>query len=219
LGLGLKFNPAQKTTHKYKTTQSLKVVKKVSEKPTKSLVDKLPDGVKKNLSPGEEIISYLNSFVIAERTNYIILTNLRLIYFDEKHLGRYVFKSLPLQKMLQISAHKGAVLWGEVSIKMEDGTSYKVERVSRADMSNFIDALEIEYNSIAVEPVSMKNKGELLGIADWEFDKPAEAIFRTNPSIQSMPAEDPLVQLKMRFVKGEISEEEYAAKLRVLQEK
>ena len=192
----------------------------MSEKPpTKSLVDKLPESLKKNLSPGEEIISYLNSFVIAERTNYIILTNLRLIYFDEKHLGRYDFKSLPLQKVLQISAHKGAVVWGEVSVKMEDGTAYTVERVSRNDMANFIDALEIEYNSIAVEPVSIKHKGELLGISDWEFNKPAEMIFRQNPSVQSQPAEDPLVQLKMRFIKGEISEEEYKAKLQVLQEK
>jgi hypothetical protein len=192
---------------------------KVSEKPTKSLVDKLPDGVKKNLSPGEEIVCYLKSFVVAERTNYIILTNIRLIYFDEKFLGRYDFKSLPLQKVLQISAHKGAIVWGEISVKMEDGTSYNVERVSRKDMTNFVDALEIEYNNIAVEPVSIKHKGELLGISDWEFNKPAEMIFRQPPAIQSQTAQDPLVQLKMRFVKGEISEEEYKAKLQVLQGK
>ena len=191
----------------------------MSEKPSaKSLVDKLPDGLKKNLSPGEEVISSLNSFVIAERTNYIILTNIRLIYFDEKHLGRYDFKSLPLQKVLQVSAHKGAIVWGEVSVKMEDGTCYTVERVNRNDMVNFIDALEISYNRIAVEPVSMKRKGDLLGMADWEFNKPAEMVFRQTLPVQSQPVEDPLVQLKMRFIKGEISEEEYKAKLRVLQE-
>jgi hypothetical protein len=195
------------------------MVKKVSKKPTKSLVDKLPDGLKKNLSPGEEIISYLKSFVIAERTNYIILTNIRLIHFDEKHLGRYDFKTLPLQKLLQVSAHRGAIVWGEVSVKMEDGTSYTVERVNRNDLVNFIDALEIQYNNIAVEPVSIKHKGELLGMSDWEFNKPAEMVFRQTASIQSQTAEDPLVQLKMRFIKGELSEEEYKAKLRVLQEK
>ena len=192
----------------------------MSEKPpTKSLVDNLPEGLKQNLSPGEEVISYLTSFVIAERTNYIMLTNIRLIYFDEKHLGRYDFKSLPLQKVLQVTAHKGAIVWGEVSVKMEDGTRYTVERVSRNDMANFIDALESEYNRIAVEPVSIKHKGELLGMSDWEFNKPAEMVFRQTPSIESKPVEDPLVQLKMRFIKGEISEEEYKAKLQVLQEK
>jgi len=195
------------------------MVKKVSKKPAKNLVDKLPDGLKKNLSPGEEIISYLKSFVIAERTNYIILTNIRLIHFDEKHLGRYDFKTLPLQKLLQVSAHRGAIVWGEVSVKMEDGTSYTVERVNRNDLVNFIDALEIQYNNIAVEPVSIKHKGELLGMSDWEFNKPAEMVFRQTTSIQSQTVEDPLVQLKMRFIKGELSEEEYKAKLRVLQEK
>ena len=191
----------------------------MSEKPAKSLVDKLPTGLKKNLSPNEEVVSYLKSFVIAELTNYFILTNIRLIYFDEKHLGRYDFKSLPLQKILQISAHKGAIVWGEVTVKMEDSSSFTVERVSRNDMVKFIDALEIEYNNIAVEPVSIKHKGELFGVSDWEFNKPKEMIFRQTPSIQSQTAEDPLVQLKMRFIKGELSEEEYKAKLRVLQEK
>ena len=191
----------------------------MSEKPEKSSVDKLPDGLKNNLSPGEEIICYLKSFVIAELTNYIVLTNIRLVYFDEKHLGRYTFKSLPLQKVLQVTAHRGAVVWGEVSVKMEDGTSYRVERVSRKDLANFIDALEIGYNSIAVEPISIKHKGELLGRSEWEFNKPPEMIFRQSPTFQSQTAEDPLVQLKMRFIKGELSEEEYKAKLRVLQEK
>jgi hypothetical protein len=195
------------------------MVKKMSENPNKILVDKLPDGLKKNLSPGEEIISYLTGFVIVERTNYIILTNMRLIYFDEKHLGRFVFESLPLQKVLQVSAHKGAIVWGEITIKMEDGSSYVVERVSRKAMANFIDALEIAYNRIAVEPVSIAHKGELLGISDWEFNKPAEMVFRQSSSIQSQPVEDPLAQLKLRFIKGEISEEEYKTKLRVLQEK
>jgi hypothetical protein len=191
----------------------------MSEKTSKNLVDKLPDGLKKNLSPNEQVVSYLKSFVIAELTNYIILTNIRLIYFDEKHLGRYDFKALPLQKVLQITAHKGAVVWGEVTVKMEDGSSYTVERVSRGDMAKFIDALEIEYNNIAVEPVSIKHKGELLGISDWEFNKPAEMVFRQSTSIPSQSVEDPLVQLKMRFIKGELTEEEYKAKLQVLQEK
>jgi uncharacterized membrane protein len=38
-------------------------------------------------------------------------------------------------------------------------------------------------------------------------------------AVQSNQADDPLNQLKMRFVKGEISEDEYKTKLRVLQEK
>ena len=187
--------------------------------PEKNLADSLPEGVKKNLSLNEQIISYLRTFVIAERTNYIILTNQRLIYFDEKHLGRYTFKSLPFQKLLQVKAHKGAVVWGEVTFKMEDGSTYVLERVPRNELARFIEKLEIAYNSIAVEPVSMKREGDLLGMTDWEFNKPAEIVFRQKPSFESQAAGDPLDQLKLRFVRGEISEEEYKAKLRVLQEK
>jgi len=187
--------------------------------PRKSLIDELPGGVKKNLSPGEEVILFLKTFEVTERPDYIILTNQRLVYFDEKHLGRFAFKSIPLQKLLQIKAHKGAIIWGEISFKSEDGTTLVLERVSRSDLEGFIDALEAAYNRIAVEPVSMKHEGDLLGMAEWEYNKPEETVFRQQPADQARPVEDPLNQLKMRFIKGEISEEEYRAKLRVLQEK
>jgi len=53
----------------------------------KSLVDELPSGVKQNLSPGEEVIRYLKTFEVVDKPDYIILTNLRLVYFNEKHWG------------------------------------------------------------------------------------------------------------------------------------
>ena len=134
-------------------------------------------------------------------------------------MGRYVFKSIPFQKLLQIRAHRGAVLWGEISFKSEDGTVILLERVDNHDLEGFIDALEISYNSIAVEPISIKHEKDLFGMATWEFDKPEEVIFRQASPDQPKPSENPLDQLKMRFIRGEISEEEYKAKLRVLQEK
>jgi hypothetical protein len=198
----------------------LEAVKKISNKsPGKSLIDELPGAVKENLSSGEEVIRYLKTFEVVERPDYIILTNLRVVYFDEKHIGRYVFKSIPFQKILQIRAHRGAVLWGEISFKSEDGTVILLERVDHHDLEDFIDALETAYNSIAVEPISIKHEKDLLDKATWEFNKPEEVIFRQQPSDQPKPSEDPLNQLKMRFIRGEISEEEYKAKLRVLQER
>jgi hypothetical protein len=197
-----------------------KTVKKMSDKsPSKSLIDELPSAVKENLSSGEEVIRYLKTFEVVERPDYIILTNVRVVYFNEKHLGRYAFKSIPFQKLLQIRAHRGALLWGDISFKSEDGIVILLEKVDRRDLEGFMDALEIEYNSIAVEPISIKHEKDLLGKATWEFDKPAEMVFRQQPSDQPRPSEDPLNQLKMRFIKGEISEEEYRAKLRVLQER
>jgi hypothetical protein len=187
--------------------------------PRKSLIDELPSGVKENLSSGEEVIRYLKTFEVGELPDYIILTNLRVVYFNEKHFGRYAFKSIPFQKLLQMRAHRGALLWGDISFTSEDGTVILLERVDRQDLEGFIDALEIEYNGIAVEPISIKHEKDLVGIASWEFDKPAEMVFRTQPSNQPERSDDPLSQLKMRFIKGEISEEEYRTKLRVLQEK
>jgi hypothetical protein len=111
------------------------------------------------------------------------------------------------------------LLWGDISFTGEDGTVILLEKVDRHDMEGFIDALEIEYNSIAVEPISIKHERDLVGKATWQFDKPAEIIFRQQPSDQPKPSENPENQLKMRFIRGEISEEEYKAKLRVLQEK
>lgn len=190
-----------------------------SKSPSKSLTDELPPGVKDNLSSGEEVIRYLKTFNVVERPDYIILTNLRVVYFDEKHLGRYTFKSIPFQKLLQMKAQRGTLLWGDITFTGEDGTEILLERVDRKDLEPFIDALEIEYNAIAVEPISIKHQKDLVGKATWQFDKPAEVVFRQQPSDQPRLPEDPLNQLKMRFIKGEISEEEYRAKLRVLQEK
>lgn len=176
-------------------------------------------GVKENLSSGEEVILYLKTFQVVEQPDYIILTNLRLVYFNEKHFGRYTFKSIPFENLLQIRAHRGALLWGDISFEGEDGTVIRLERVDRNHLEPFLDSVEITYNSIAVEPIEIKHEKDLVGKAKWEFDKPKEVIVRQRSSDQPKLSEDPLNQLKMKFIRGEISEEEYRAKLRVLQEK
>src|SRR5512136_573851 len=144
---------------------------------SKNLIDELPSGVKENLSSGEEVIRYLKTFEVVEQPDYIILTNLRLVYFNEKHLGRYAFKSIPFQKLLRMRAHRGALLWGDISFTSEDDTVIMLERVDRNEMEKFIDALEIEYDKITVEPISIKHEKDLVGIATWEFDKPEEIVF------------------------------------------
>ena len=190
----------------------------MSEKSGKP-IGELPGGVRENLAPGEDVISYLKTFEVVERPNYIILTNLRLVFFDEKRLGRYDFMSLPFQKILQMRANRGVFLWGDISFKSEDGAMLFLEKVDREDMLNFIEELRIAYNRIAVEPISIKHTKSLVGQESWEFDKPAEMVFRQQPALQIASSEDALSQLKKRFINGEISEEEYRSKLRVLQEK
>jgi hypothetical protein len=64
-----------------------------NKSPSKSLINELPSEVKENLSSGEEVVRYLKTFEVVERPDYIILTNLRVVYFNEKHLGRYDFST------------------------------------------------------------------------------------------------------------------------------
>jgi len=186
---------------------------------TRSLVDELPGGVKENISPGEKVLHYLKTFQVVERPNYIILTNNRIVYFNEKHLGRYEIKSIPFQKLLEMKAQRGVLVWGDISLKSEDGTVLELDKVDRNDLEGFIEALKKAINDIAVEPISIEHRNDLVGKATWEFNKPAELIFRQQPSTQPTRSEDPVAQLKTMFAKGEIPEEEYRARLRVLQEK
>jgi hypothetical protein len=186
---------------------------------TRSLIDELPGGVKENMSPGEKVLHYLKTFQVVERPNYIILTNNRIVYFNEKHLGRYEIKSIPFQKLLEMKAQRGVLVWGDISLKSEDGTVVELDKVDRNDLEGFIEALKKAINDIAVEPISIEHRNDLVGKASWEFKKPAELIFRQQPSTQPTTSEDPVAQLKTMFAKGEIPEEEYRARLRVLQEK
>lgn len=149
-----------------------------NKSPAKSIIDELPSGVKQNLISGETVVSYLKTFEIVERPNFIILTNLRVVFFDEKMLWRYAFKSLPLEKILQMRANRGTVLWGDISFKMEDGTTVLLEKVDRDKMKDFINAFETAYNRIAVEPISIKHNRNLLDRETWEFNKPPEIVFR-----------------------------------------
>ncbi|MCX6653971.1 MAG: PH domain-containing protein [Candidatus Bathyarchaeota archaeon] len=192
-------------------------MKKMSSNTLKSdLINELPSGVKANLSLGETVVHYLRTFQVFSKPDYIILTNIRLVYFNEKHLGRYDFRSLPFQKLLKMDANRGIFLWGNISFKNEDGTLIFLKLVSRGKMEGFIEALKISYNNIAVEPITIEYNNKLFGRATWEFNKPKEIIFRQS-SDQTKQPDDPLNQLKIRYIRGEITENEYRDKLRVLQ--
>lgn len=117
-----------------------------------------------------------------------------------------------------MTARRGRLLWGSISLKSEDETIIGLERVDREQLELFINELRSLINSIAVEPISIEYKKNLLGEATWRFIKPAEMIFRQQQVTPTQSSEDPITKLKMMFINGEISEEEYRKKLRVLQE-
>jgi hypothetical protein len=199
---------------------------------------KLPKKLMDNLGSDEVVLQFLKSFSIIAKPNYMILTNSRLIYFDEKWVG-YEFKSMPFQKILEVRAQRGIFFWGDIHVRSEEvvkggedlrteligGTKaqphviYSVRLVSKRLVEPFLEGMANVLNQIAVEPISVKKKASWFGKTSWQYEKPEEFVTRAQP-MPSQPTGqvDPLVSLKLAYAKGEISEEEYRRRLTVLRE-
>ncbi len=152
---------------------------------------------------------------IGAKPDYFFLTDRRIIYFDEKHLGRYDLNSIPFSKLLELNAQIGPIRYGSLTIASEEGATNGLNKIPKGDVEPFVEALEKAINAIAVEPITINVKKSLMG-KEWNFTKPAEMLLRSRPLAPS-PAptqvapvsDDPLKFLQMRFVKGEITKEQY----------
>ena len=79
--------------------------------------------------------------------------------------------------------------------------------------------MEIALNNVAVAPISIKRSKGLIGKMEWEFKKTPEMLFKSRPAdgsslerrdfFREEDNREALQNLKLRFVKGEITEEEY----------
>jgi hypothetical protein len=178
---------------------------------------KLPDNLLENLNPDETVIDSLKTATIASRPDYTVLTNQRIIYFNAKYLGRYELATIPYQKLERMVAERGMLRFGTITFVDENEEEIALNRVPKDQIESFINSLEEALNMIAVEPISIKRNKGLGGRMNWEFNKPQEMLYRTTArpaqSYQSQqdPSknQDPLQVLKMRYARGEISEEEY----------
>ena len=186
------------------------------------MVEKLPKNLLENLAPGENVIDALKTRSIASKPDYTVLTDRRILYFNEKFLGRYELKVIPYQKLEEMKAERGRVRYGSIAFKDEDGEVVSLNRVSKEYLEPFVDSLEKALNDVAVEPVSIERKKGLMGKMEWRFLKPAEMVFVAKPTQRQQETRaarplDPLEALKMRFVNGEITEEEYLRKKKLLE--
>ena len=200
----------------------------------------LPKKLRDNLGTNETVLLALKSFTIIQKPNYMILTNSRIIFFDDRWIG-YEVKSIPFQKLLEIRAERGIFFWGDIYIKSEEPiggsddiktelgenkkpqphVTYLVKRANKRLIEPFVEAAVDVINKIAIEPISIKKKMSWFGKANWQFEKPEEFVTRTQPvpSAQSATTQDdPLILLKLAFARGEITEEEYRKRLSVLKE-
>jgi hypothetical protein len=181
---------------------------------------KLPKGIQETLVANERIHKVLKTVSIINKPEYTVLTDRRILYFNEKILNRYDLEDIPYSKLMEMKAERGRVRFGSIEFKSEEMKKpIKLSKVPKKDIEPFIAALEIAMNNVAVEPISIKRSKGLIGKMRWEFKKTPETLFKSRPAeadslerrpfSKGEPEADPLKKLKLRFVNGEISEEEY----------
>ena len=181
---------------------------------------KLPKGIQETLVANERIHKVLKTVSIINKPEYTVLTDRRILYFNDKILNRYDLEDIPYSKLMEMKAERGRVRFGSIEFKSEEMKKpIKLSKVPKRDIESFIAALEIAMNNVAVEPISIKRSKGLIGKMRWEFKKTPETLFKSRPAeadslerrpfSKGEPEADPLRKLKLRVVNGEISEEEY----------
>lgn len=186
----------------------------------------IPKEAEENLYPGEQISYSLKKKIRLEaKPKYLIVTDRRVMYLDQKILGRYDLSDIPYEKLEQVSFHKGPVA-SEFVLKSEEGRIINLTWMEREEASSALNAIRDSLNAIAVEPVSIQKKKGLLG-EDLLLKKPPELVSRTIPMTRVIeerkakaeegPA-DKLKKLKELYDAGVINEQEYEEKRKKLLE-
>jgi hypothetical protein len=127
--------------------------------------------------------------VVQGRNGVLVCTNQRLIFYMPKILGRWEVESASLDQISSVHFNKGLTA-GRIHIIV-----YNTEKVIK-----WINNEEGEKMVRLIEKESESNRGD----------------YKTN-NLKVESAVDPLQTLKMRFVKGEITKEEYNEMKRTLE--
>ncbi|NPA47165.1 MAG: hypothetical protein GXO14_00800 [Thermococci archaeon] len=180
-----------------------------------------PKALLRHLEPNERVLFSIKRRASLEKPKWLIVTDRRVIYFDEKVLGRYEMKAIPYQKLEQVTVRVG-IMSSEFVIEGEESITLKLGWMKKEQAKEAIEAIKDALNAIAVEPVTIDvNKG--LTNETWVLKKPKELVSRTmyvgqNPQTsapQAQAEEDPiekLKKLKELLDAGIITEEEYEEK-------
>ncbi len=173
---------------------------------------KLPKGLLENLEPGEVIIEAVKQRFAIEKPKWVIVTNRRVIVFDEKLLGRYELTAVPYEKLEKVVYHRGLV-GSSFKLILEDGSELDLSWLSKDNADKALNAIKEALERISVEPPKLvKKKG--LTATDIVLEKPKELVTRGISRIEAPPGpqEDPLKkleELKRLLDQGAITREEY----------
>ena len=179
----------------------------------------VPPEVAEILYPKETVQYCIKKKLMTElKPKYFVVTNRRVIYLDQKILGRYEIVDIPYEKLEQVYFKIGKI-GAKFIVKDESGKSLELTWMDKKEVKEAIESIRDALNAIAVEPVSIQKKKSLLG-EEWVLTKPKEVITRTLPMTQvverTVPEkEDPLEKLKKLkelYEAGVISKEEFEEK-------
>ncbi len=70
---------------------------------------------------------------------------------------------------------------GPLFFVSEDGDKIELKKIPKIQIEEFVLALEVAINNVAVEAIHIKRVKGLLGKMKWEFKKSTEMIFRARP--------------------------------------
>ena len=152
----------------------------------------------------------IETFSAKKTPELLAVTDRRVLYLDKKMFGRYYFQAIPYMKMLSAKAKIGKMMFGEFVIEGEGETRIHLRRVKKDGIVSVFESMKEAINAIAIEPLSIVHTKGLLE-EEWTLSKPPEMIMRQKIE------EDPLVILKMRYAKGELSHEEYTEMKKILE--
>ena len=170
----------------------------------------VPEEIREHLEPGERLKKIVGTFSITNTPEFLALTDCRVMYLEKKIFGRYNFQAIPYMKMLSAKAKISKTMWGEFVIEGEEETRIHLKRVKKDGIILAFESMKEAINAIAVEPLSIIHKKGLLS-EEWTLSKPPEMVMRQKTD------EDPLNILKMRYAKGEITEEAYIEMKKLLE--
>ncbi|AGK60901.1 hypothetical protein Asulf_00894 [Archaeoglobus sulfaticallidus PM70-1] len=183
----------------------------------------VPPELSENLYPNEKVLFSVKKKLKTElKPKYLIVTDRRVIYLDQKILGRYELIDFPYEKLEFVKFKKGKI-GAEFILQSEEGKTVKLSWMDKNEAKDAIEAIRDALNATAVEQISIAKKKGLLG-EEWSISKPKETVARTLPMTQVIEKttpqkEDPiekLKKLKELYEAGVISKEEFEEKKKKL---
>jgi hypothetical protein len=155
------------------------------------------------------------------KPKFLAVTDRRVIFLDQKILGRYSLNDIPYSKLELVLFEEG-LMASTFNLKDEDGHSIQVSWLDKKECQDAIITIRDALNAIAIEPVSIQKKKELVG-GRWILRKPREIVTRSMPMTMVTETrqsntpheEDPIEKLKRLkglYDTGILSDAEYQEK-------